>query len=95
MIICGLEDNIAPCSFSRGVLRRSSQIGYHVTLEKEGHSFSSRADNDVITWMATFFNAYLAGDQEARSRLNSTHPVSGGARDEVAVFNLGGQMEQR
>jgi hypothetical protein len=95
LIICGQEDDIAPCSFSLGVLKNSPQTGYHVTLEKEGHSFSSRADIDVITWAATFFKAFLADDREAGQRLNSTGSVAGGARDRVVIFNGGEHMEQK
>jgi hypothetical protein len=87
IIIGGSEDDVAPIWRQRDALRHTSVRSYLVTLEGQGHLFSSEGFSDATVWALDFLDAFVKGDGEARNRLDARTEVPGGPADSVEHFN--------
>ena len=87
MIIGGSEDEVAPTWRQREALNHSPTRGYLVTMHGEEHLFSPEGFAEASVWALDFLDAFVKGDGDARSRLDSRSEVPGGVRDTVEHFN--------
>jgi hypothetical protein len=87
MIIGGSEDDIAPMWRQRDALSHAPVRSYLVTMDGQGHSFSGAGFARATVWAMDFLDAFVKGDGNARSRLDSRTEVPGGPGNSVEQFN--------
>lgn len=87
MIIGGSDDEVAPVWRQRDALVHAPVRSYLVTLQGQGHLFSNEGFADASVWALAFLDAFVKGDGDARSRLDSMDEVPGGPADSVERFN--------
>jgi hypothetical protein len=87
MIIGGSDDDVAPVWRQRDALRHAPVRSYLVTMDGQGHLFSDAGFARATVWAMEFLDAFVKGDGNARSRLDSRTEVPGGPGNSVEHFN--------
>ena len=84
--ISGTADTTAPITQAQQAINLSQSTRYLVEFVGGKHELRLEDANDVLTWMVTFYNAYLEipGDA-AMARLIRMTSVAGGADDRLIV----------
>ena len=87
LAISGTLDITAPLPMTRRAVSRMGSSRYLVELVGGEHELRPQDAGDVITWMVTFFNAYLEvkSDPAAMARLIRMRQVVGGREDNLIM----------
>jgi predicted dienelactone hydrolase len=86
LAISGTADTTAPIGMTQQAVNRFRSSHYLVELVGGQHELRPEDAGDVLTWMVTFFNAYLdMRHDEAMARLIRMRSVRGGRTDNLIV----------
>jgi len=87
LAIAGTADITAPIKLTQQAVNRMGSSHYLVSLANGEHELRPEDAGDVITWMVTFFNAYLdvPSDTAAMGRFIRMGRVNGGREDTMVV----------
>ena len=85
LALSGTADTTAPIKLVDSALRRMKGSRYLVELEGVPHEFRAEYAGDLMTWMVTFFRAYLQKDPGSMSTFIGMNTVTGGPSDHVRL----------
>ncbi len=87
MIICGDGDLIAPCGYSRALLKNSTWRNYLVTLLDQDHFVGEAIQKDAEDWLSVYFAAFIKNDREALEILHTRTSNPGGGDDLLEIVD--------
>lgn len=90
LAITGSADTTGPQKLTEQAVNRFQGTRYLVSLKDGQHELRPEDADDLVTWMVTFYNAYLdsrLGDPGAMSRFIRMNRVTGG-RDESMIIDV-------
>jgi len=85
LALSGTFDTTAPIKMADSTLRRMKGSRYLIELEGVQHEFRPEYAGDLLTWMVTFFRAYLQHDAASMDKLVRMNTVIGGPADRVRL----------
>src|SRR5690349_4712253 len=87
LAISGTLDITAPIHMTEIAVNRMPSSHYLIELVGGQHELRPEDAGDVLTWMVTYFNAYLdvPGDPTAMARFIKMRQVTGGREDNIIV----------
>ena len=85
LALSGTADTTAPIKLVDSALRRMKGSRYLIQLEGVPHEFKAEYAGDLLTWMVTFFRAYLQHDGPSMDKLVRMQTVAGGPVDTVRL----------
>ena len=85
LALSGTADTTAPIKMVDSSLRRMKGSRYLIELEGVPHEFRAEYAGDLMTWMVTFFRAYLQNDPGSMDKLVRMNTVVGGPADRVRL----------
>ena len=87
LAIAGTADTTAPIGMTRDAVQRMGSSRYLIELIGGQHELRPQDAGDVLTWMATFLNAYLdvRADPQAMARFIRMASVTGGRLDTITL----------
>lgn len=81
----GTADTTAPLGLMQQAMNRFRGSRYLVELVGGQHELRPEDAGDVLSWMVTFYDAYLNRSPEAMARLIRMRQVAGGAEDNLVL----------
>lgn len=85
LALSGTADTTAPIKLVDSALRRMKGSRYLVELAGVPHEFKAEYAGDLMTWMVTFFRAYLQNDAPSMDKLTRMNTVVGGPSDRMRL----------
>lgn len=85
LALSGTADTTAPIKLVDSALRRMKGSRYLIQLEGVQHEFRPEYAGDLMTWMVTFFRAYMQHDTGSMDKLVRMKTVTGGPDDSVRL----------
>jgi len=85
LALSGTADTTAPIKLVDSALRRMKGSRYLIELQGVPHEFKAEYAGDLLTWMVTFFRAYLEHDRASMDKLVRMQTVTGGPVDTVRL----------
>jgi len=85
LALSGTADTTAPIKMVDSTLRRMKGPRYLVELQGVPHEFKAEYAGDLLTWMVTFFRAYLQDDPGSMGKFINMNTVQGGPADHVRL----------
>jgi len=83
--LSGTADTTAPIKLVDSALRRMKGSRYLVELSGVPHEFKAEYAGDLVTWMVTFYRAYLQKDAASMGKFINMNTVAGGPSDRVRL----------
>lgn len=81
----GTADTTAPLGLMQQAMNRFRSSRYLVELVGGQHELRPEDASDVLTWMVTFYDAYLNRSNDAMARLVRMRQVAGGGEDNLIL----------
>ena len=85
LALSGTADVTAPIKMVDSALRRMKGSRYLVELAGVPHEFKAEYAGDLMTWMVTFYRAYLQNDADAMGKFIGMNTVAGGPSDRMRL----------
>ena len=85
LALSGTADVTAPIKMMDSALRRMKGSRYLVELQGVPHEFKAEYAGDLVTWMVTFYRAYLQHEPDSMSKFITMNSVAGGPSDRVRL----------
>jgi hypothetical protein len=89
LALSGTEDDVAPIDVTRTAIDRLPGVKGQVALNGFGHELNLPTGDDIVTWTLTFLSAWVDGDANAKSQLETMQSVTGGIDDQKVVYSGG------
>jgi hypothetical protein len=89
LALSGTEDDVAPIDVTRAAIDRMPGVKGQVALNGFGHELDLPTGDDIVTWTLTFLSAWVDGDANAKSQLETMQSVAGGIDDRKVVYSGG------
>lgn len=85
LALSGTADTTAPIKLVDSALRRMKGSRYLVELAGVPHEFKAEYAGDLMTWMVTFYRAYLQNDAASMAKFVHMNQVAGGPSDRMRL----------